>query len=94
MYMCIYPIPNPIGTEQQMMLEKRKSQQNKNSSAEVEQLQAKLAKMQAALDESYDIIDEMDFELESVMKIKLVNNFASSNKPSHTHTGRFAGDAE
>ncbi|EDW12532.1 ERC protein 2 [Drosophila mojavensis] len=60
-------------SEQQMMLEKRKSQQNKNSSAEVEQLQAKLAKMQAALDESYDIIDEMDFELESVDLLEMQN---------------------
>ncbi|TDG45946.1 hypothetical protein AWZ03_007666 [Drosophila navojoa] len=60
-------------SEQQMMLEKRMSQQNKNSSAEVEQLQVKLAKMQAALDESYDIIDEMDFELESVDLLEMQN---------------------
>lgn len=57
--------------EQRMMLEKRQSQQNKdkNSDFEVQELQAKLAKMQTALDESYDIIDEMDFELESVSHI-------------------------
>lgn len=53
--------------EQQMLLEKRRSQQNNDQ--EVKQLQAKLAKMQTALDESYDIIDEMDFELESVKKL-------------------------
>jgi len=52
--------------EQQMMLEKRRSKQSQNIDSEVQQLQAKLAKMQIALDESYDIIDEMDFELESV----------------------------
>lgn len=50
-----------------MLLEKRRSQQNNDQ--EVKQLQAKLAKMQTALDESYDIIDEMDFELESVKKL-------------------------
>lgn len=52
-----------------MLLEKRRSQQSVDNDQEVKQLQAKLAKMQTALDESYDIIDEMDFELESVMKI-------------------------
>lgn len=63
-----------------MMLEKRQSQQSKSSSAEVEQLQAKLAKMQTALDESYDIIDEMDFELESVIKSswEIVASFRSN----------------
>lgn len=50
-----------------MLLEQRRSQQNNDQ--EVKQLQAKLAKMQTALDESYDIIDEMDFELESVKKL-------------------------
>ncbi|XP_023169501.2 mitogen-activated protein kinase kinase kinase kinase 4 [Drosophila hydei] len=60
-------------SEQQIMLEKRQSQQSKSSSAEVEQLQAKLAKMQTALDESYDIIDEMDFELESVDLLEMQN---------------------
>lgn len=48
-------------------MEKRQSQQSNDH--EVKQLQTKLAKMQTALDESYDIIDEMDFELESVKKI-------------------------
>lgn len=51
-----------------MLLEKRRSQQSMDNDQEVKQLQAKLAKMQIALDESYDIIDEMDFELESVIK--------------------------
>ncbi|XP_017847578.2 microtubule-associated tumor suppressor 1 homolog A [Drosophila busckii] len=58
-------------SEQQMLLEQRKSQQSQSS--EVEQLQAKLAKMQQALDESYDIIDEMDFELESVDLLEVQN---------------------
>ncbi|KAL7741791.1 hypothetical protein ACLKA6_000397 [Drosophila palustris] len=60
-------------SEQKMMLEKRQSQQNKNSDFEVQELQAKLAKMQTALDESYDIIDEMDFELESVDLLEMQN---------------------
>ncbi|KAH8263212.1 hypothetical protein KR044_005954 [Drosophila immigrans] len=61
--------------EQQMLLEKRRSQQQseQNNAAEVQQLQAKLAKMQTALDESYDIIDEMDFELESVDLLEMQN---------------------
>ncbi|EDW03569.1 ERC protein 2 [Drosophila grimshawi] len=60
-------------SEQQMQLEKRRSQQNINSENEVGELQAKLAKMQKALDQSYDIIDEMDFELESVDLLEMQN---------------------
>lgn len=56
-----------------MLLEKRRSQQSMDNDQEVKQLQAKLAKMQIALDESYDIIDEMDFELESVIKKDILN---------------------
>ncbi|EDW77987.1 uncharacterized protein Dwil_GK24774 [Drosophila willistoni] len=57
--------------EQKIMLEKRKSAQSERS--EVEELQAKLNKVQKALDESYDIIDEMDFELESVDLLEMQN---------------------
>lgn len=46
------------------MLEKRQSAQN--DASELGELKAKVEKLQRALDESYDIIDEMDFELESV----------------------------
>ncbi|XP_060666256.1 ERC protein 2 [Drosophila nasuta] len=62
-------------SEQQFLLEKRRSQQQseQNNAAEVQQLQAKIAKMQKALDESYDIIDEMDFELESVDLLEMQN---------------------
>lgn len=60
-----------------MLLEKRRSQQSVGNDQEVKQLEVKLAKMQTALDESYDIIDEMDFELESVMKID-INSYLSS----------------
>lgn len=56
-----------------MLLEKRRSQQSMDNDQEVKQLQAKLAKMQIALDESYDIIDEMDFELESVIKKDIIS---------------------
>lgn len=56
-----------------MLLEKRRSQQSMDNDQEVKQLQAKLAKMQIALDESYDIIDEMDFELESVIKKYIIS---------------------
>lgn len=56
-----------------MLLEKRRSQQSMDNNQEVQQLQAKLAKMQIALDESYDIIDEMDFELESVIKKDIIS---------------------
>lgn len=56
-----------------MLLEKRRSQQSMDNDQEVKQLQAKLAKMQIALDESYDIIDEMDFELESVIKRYIIS---------------------
>ncbi|XP_068140909.1 protein Hook homolog 3 [Drosophila tropicalis] len=57
--------------EQQIMLEKRKSAQSERN--EVDELQAKLSKLQKALDESYDIIDEMDFELESVDLLEMQN---------------------
>ncbi|XP_034472911.1 uncharacterized protein LOC117780470 [Drosophila innubila] len=60
-------------SEQKMMLEKRQSKQSENCDVELQQLQAKLAKMQSALDESYDIIDEMDFELESVDLLEMQN---------------------
>lgn len=50
--------------EQRLMIEKRQSAQSELN--ELEQLKAKVEKLQRALDESYDIIDEMDFELESV----------------------------
>lgn len=56
-----------------MLLEKRRSKQSMDNDQEVKQLQAKLAKMQIALDESYDIIDEMDFELESVIKKDIIS---------------------
>lgn len=68
----MYPVLNLLPwVEQQMLLEKRRSQQSVGNDQEVKQLEVKLAKMQTALDESYDIIDEMDFELESVMKIDI-----------------------
>lgn len=51
-----------------MMIEKRQSAQSELN--ELEQLKAKVEKLQRALDESYDIIDEMDFELESVCSEK------------------------
>lgn len=70
----MYPVFNFLHrVEQQMLLEKRRSQQSMDNDQEVKQLQAKLAKMQIALDESYDIIDEMDFELESVIKKDILN---------------------
>jgi len=50
--------------EQQIMKEKRQSTQSDLN--ELQELKAKVEKLQRALDESYDIIDEMDFELESV----------------------------
>jgi len=46
------------------MKEKRQSTQSDLN--ELQELKAKVEKLQRALDESYDIIDEMDFELESV----------------------------
>ncbi|XP_022224201.2 protein Daple [Drosophila obscura] len=58
-------------TEQRMMLEKRLSAQNERS--ELEQLKAQVEKLQRALDESYDIIDEMDFELDSVELLETQN---------------------
>ncbi|BFF93655.1 uncharacterized protein DMAD_11468 [Drosophila madeirensis] len=58
-------------TEQRMMLEKRQSAQIERS--EVEQLKAQVEKIQRALDESYDIIDEMDFELDSVDLLETQN---------------------
>lgn len=61
-----------------MLLEKRRSQQSMDNDQEVKQLQAKLAKMQIALDESYDIIDEMDFELESVIKRYIISYLSSA----------------
>ncbi|KAH8285800.1 hypothetical protein KR018_008608 [Drosophila ironensis] len=57
--------------EQRMMLEKRQSAQNEIT--EVEQLKVQVEKLQRALDESYDIIDEMDFELESVDVLEMQN---------------------
>lgn len=72
MWKQMYPVLNLLPwVEQQMLLEKRRSQQSVGNDQEVKQLEVKLAKMQTALDESYDIIDEMDFELESVMKIDI-----------------------
>ncbi|KAH8411954.1 hypothetical protein KR222_003620, partial [Zaprionus bogoriensis] len=61
-------------SEQRMLLEKRQSQQSAGRDLEVQQLQAKLAKLQTALDEAYDIIDEMDFELESVELLEVQNS--------------------
>ncbi|XP_001356381.3 daple-like protein [Drosophila pseudoobscura] len=58
-------------TEQRMMKEKRMSAQNERN--EVEQLKAQVEKLQRALDESYDIIDEMDFELDSVDLLETQN---------------------
>lgn len=78
MWKQMYPVLNLLPwVEQQMLLEKRRSQQSVGNDQEVKQLEVKLAKMQTALDESYDIIDEMDFELESVMKID-INSYLSS----------------
>ncbi|XP_017025474.1 tropomyosin [Drosophila kikkawai] len=57
--------------EQRLMLEKRQSAQNNIS--ELEDLKVKVEKLQRALDESYDIIDEMDFELESVELLEMQN---------------------
>ncbi|KAH8412401.1 hypothetical protein KR009_001808 [Drosophila setifemur] len=57
--------------EQRMMIEKRQSAQNEIS--EMEELKAKVEKLQRALDESYDIIDEMDFELDSVDVLEMQN---------------------
>ncbi|KAH8249611.1 hypothetical protein KR032_010886 [Drosophila birchii] len=57
--------------EQRFMLEKRKSTQNHSN--ELEDLKVKVEKLQRALDESYDIIDEMDFELESVEVLEMQN---------------------
>ncbi|KAI8042011.1 protein Daple [Drosophila gunungcola] len=57
--------------EQQMMLEKRQSAQSDLNELQV--LKAKVEKLQRALDESYDIIDEMDFELESVELLEMQN---------------------
>ncbi|XP_020799187.1 daple-like protein [Drosophila serrata] len=57
--------------EQRMMLEKRQSAQNHSN--ELEDLKVKVEKLQRALDESYDIIDEMDFELESVELLEMQN---------------------
>ncbi|XP_030377074.1 uncharacterized protein LOC115625970 [Scaptodrosophila lebanonensis] len=58
-------------TEQQIVQEKRHSAQNQRT--QVEQLQSKIVKLQVALDESYDIIDEMDFELESIDFLEMEN---------------------
>ncbi|KAH8345355.1 hypothetical protein KR067_007268 [Drosophila pandora] len=57
--------------EQRLMSEKRQSAQSELN--ELEQLKAKVEKLQRALDESYDIIDEMDFELESVDLLEMQN---------------------
>ncbi|XP_041674973.1 protein Daple [Drosophila eugracilis] len=57
--------------EQRMMLEKRQSAQSDPN--ELEDLKTKVEKLQRALDESYDIIDEMDFELESVELLEMQN---------------------
>ncbi|XP_016995959.2 putative uncharacterized protein MYH16 [Drosophila takahashii] len=57
--------------EQRMMLEKRQSAQSDLN--ELQELKAKVEKLQRALDESYDIIDEMDFELDSVELLEMQN---------------------
>ncbi|EDW52264.1 GM17508 [Drosophila sechellia] len=57
--------------EQRMALEKRQSAQSDVN--ELNELKAKVEKLQRALDESYDIIDEMDFELESVELLEMQN---------------------
>ncbi|XP_016974468.1 protein Daple [Drosophila rhopaloa] len=57
--------------EQRMMIEKRQSAQSDLN--ELQELKAKVEKLQRALDESYDIIDEMDFELESVDLLEMQN---------------------
>ncbi|XP_017055832.1 protein Daple [Drosophila ficusphila] len=57
--------------EQKMMIEKRQSAQGDLN--ELQELKAKVEKLQRALDESYDIIDEMDFELESVDLLEMQN---------------------
>ncbi|EDV58371.1 daple-like protein [Drosophila erecta] len=57
--------------EQRMAFEKRQSVQN--DAIELNELKAKVEKLQRALDESYDIIDEMDFELESVELLEMQN---------------------
>ncbi|XP_016961706.1 protein Daple [Drosophila biarmipes] len=57
--------------EQQIMKEKRQSAQSDLN--ELQELRAKVEKLQRALDESYDIIDEMDFELESVDLLEMQN---------------------
>jgi len=51
-----------------MAMEKRQSAQSDVN--ELNELKAKVEKLQRALDESYDIIDEMDFELESVRRFR------------------------
>jgi len=62
--------------EQQIMKEKRQSAQSDLN--ELQELKAKVEKLQRALDESYDIIDEMDFELESVRDHKVSGNLINS----------------
>ncbi|XP_043662310.1 protein Daple [Drosophila teissieri] len=57
--------------EQRMALEKRQSVQS--DANELNELKAQVEKLQRALDESYDIIDEMDFELESVDLLEMQN---------------------
>jgi len=71
------------------MKEKRQSAQSDLN--KLQELQAKVEKLQRALDESYDIIDEMDFELESVRGDYKVSNGLTNSTP---FKGGFTGNAK
>jgi len=75
--------------EQQIMKEKRQSAQSDLN--ELQELKAKVEKFQRALDESYDIIDEMDFELESVRGDYKVSKGLTN---SSLFKGGFTGNAK
>ncbi|KAM7351647.1 uncharacterized protein ACRADG_004419 [Cochliomyia hominivorax] len=57
--------------EQELALNRRQSNNAEKQSVEI--LQAQVVKLQAALDEAYDIIDELEFELESVDFLEVEN---------------------
>ncbi|XP_037828834.1 intraflagellar transport protein 81 homolog [Lucilia sericata] len=67
--------------EQELALERHNSKNNEKHT--IDSLEAQVAKLQTALDEAYDIIDELEFELESVDFLEVENQRLRSELESY-----------